>query len=109
MDRAKLDKAEFVDITAQSQGFLGSVSLNISDMYFENFSKVHDAVGVGAIFSQLVDTFYETIKQDTLGDTGSKLFSAAENAGPASPPASGRLESVLDSTGGSGFESFHSA
>lgn len=111
MECAKLDTAEFLDITAHSQSFLGSVSLNISDMHFENFSKVNDAVGMTAIFSQLIDTFYQTIKRDTLGDTGSKVFSAAESAVPASPQAGsrGRLQSMRDSTGGSGFESFDSA
>jgi len=87
LERAKLHKAEFLGIAVRTQGMLGTVDLNISDMHFQDFSKENGSKGLRAICSKLVDVFYMTIKHDTLGETGAKVFSATEVG--SSPPASG--------------------
>lgn len=88
LEHAQLHKAEFLDIMVSSHSMLGSAELTISDMHFEDFSKENNATGLRSILSRLGDVFYHTIKQDTLGETGAKVVSAAEKAGYDSRPGS---------------------
>jgi len=87
LDHARLHKAEFLDVSVSTKGMLGEVQLQISDMHFEDFSQENNAVGLRQICSKLTDVFYETIKNDALGETGAKVlgFSETHSVNPSSP------------------------
>merc|ERR1719183_2720717 len=69
VEGVQLHEVQLVDIAVNAQHtWLGGVELNIADMFFKDFSKEHNAVGIKGIVHELSHAFRKAVSTHAIGE-----------------------------------------